>query len=42
MAAMKSKDLVQQELKEKLVQAFQSTDEDAIAKAFAEFAEGIQ
>lgn len=42
MAAMKSKDLVQQELKQKLVQAFQSTDEDAIAKAFAEFAEGIQ
>lgn len=39
---MKSKDLIQQELKEKLVQAFQSTDEDAIAKAFAEFAEGIQ
>lgn len=42
MAAMKSKDLIQEDLKEKLVQAFQSTDENAIAKAFADFAEGVQ
>lgn len=40
--AMKSKDLIQQELKEKLVQAFKSTDEDAIVKAFAEFAESVR
>lgn len=39
---MKSRDLVQQELKESLVAAFKSTDEDAIAKAFTGFAEGIQ
>jgi len=39
---IKSKDLVQQELKDKLVAAFKSTDEDAIAKAFSEFAQGIQ
>ena len=39
---MKSKDLIQQDLKEKLTKAFQSTDEDAIAKAFAEFADSIR
>lgn len=39
---MKSKDLIQQELKENLVKAFQSDDEDAIAKAFAEFANTVQ
>lgn len=39
---MKSKDLVQQELKDGLVAAFKSTDEDAIAQAFTKFAEGIQ
>jgi HK97 family phage major capsid protein len=39
---MKSKDLIQQELKEKLVQAFSSADEDAIAKTFAEFAESVR
>lgn len=40
--AMKSKDLIQQELKEKLEQAFKSEDEDAVAKAFAEFAESVR
>lgn len=39
---MKSKDLIQQELKDNLVQAFKSNDEDAIAKAFATFAESVQ
>lgn len=39
---MKSKDLLQQELKESLVQAFQSEDQDAIAQAFAAFAESVQ
>jgi len=39
---MKSKDLIQQELKNNLVAAFKSTDEDAIAQAFAPFAEAIQ
>ena len=39
---MKSKDLVQQELKDNLVAAFKSTDENAIAQAFTQFAEGIQ
>ena len=39
---IKSKDLVQQELKDGLVAAFKSTDEDAIAQAFTNFAEGIQ
>ena len=39
---MKSKDLIKQELKDNLCQAFQSTDEDAIAVAFTEFAESIQ
>lgn len=40
--AMKSKDLIQQELKENLAVAMKSTDEGAIAQAFAGFAEGIQ
>lgn len=40
--SMKSKDLIQQELKEKLVQAFKSEDENAIAKAFADFAESVR
>lgn len=39
---MKSKDLIQQELKENLVQAFQSNDENAIAHAFTSFAESVQ
>lgn len=39
---MKSKDLIQQELKEKLVQAFKSEDENAIAVAFAEFGNSVQ
>lgn len=39
---MKSKDLIRQELKNNLYKAFQSTDEDAIAVAFTNFAEGIQ
>lgn len=39
---MKSKDLIQQELKQNLVQAFQSEDENAIAMAFAEFANTVQ
>jgi len=39
---MKSKDLIQQELKENLIKAFKSEDEDAIAKAFAEFANTVQ
>lgn len=39
---MKSKDLMQAELKENLVQAFKSEDENAIALAFAAFAESIQ
>lgn len=40
--AMKSKDLIQQELKDSLVQAFKSEDENAIAMAFAAFAENVQ
>ncbi|WP_411680428.1 phage major capsid protein [Clostridium thailandense] len=39
---MKSKDLIQQELKENLVKAFQSEDENAIAQAFAAFADTVQ
>lgn len=39
---MKSKDLIQQELKENLVQAFKSDDENAIAQAFANFADTVQ
>lgn len=36
------KDVIKQELKDNLCKAFQSTDEDAIAEAFADFADGIQ
>lgn len=39
---MKSKDLIQQELKDKLVEAFKSTDEGAISQAFTDFAESVQ
>jgi len=39
---MKSKDLIMQELKDKLVAAFKSTDENEIAQAFAGFAESVQ
>lgn len=39
---MKSKDLILQELKDNLVLAFKSTDENAIAQAFTPFAEAIQ
>lgn len=39
---MKSKDLMTQELKSTLATAFKSTDETAIAQAFAEFAESVQ
>jgi HK97 family phage major capsid protein len=39
---MKSKDLIMQELKDNLVAAFKSTDENAIAQAFTPFAEAIQ
>ncbi len=39
---MKSKDLILQELKDNLVTAFKSTDENAIAQAFTPFAEAIQ
>lgn len=39
---MKSKDLILQELKNNLVEAFKSTDENAIAQAFTPFAEAIQ
>ena len=39
---MKSKDVIQQELKDSLVQAFKSSDEDAVAKAFTAFAESVQ
>lgn len=39
---MRSKDLVQAQLKDSLVQAFKSNDENAIALAFAAFAESIQ
>lgn len=39
---MKSRDLIQQELKENLVQAFKSDDENAIAQAFATFADTVQ
>lgn len=40
--SMKSKDLIQQELKDNLVQAFKSDDENAIAQAFSSFAESVQ
>ncbi|AGK95403.1 phage major capsid protein [Clostridium pasteurianum] len=39
---MKSKDLIQQQLKDNLVQAFKSDDENAIAQAFSGFAESVQ
>lgn len=39
---MKSKDLIQNELKEKLSQAFKSEDENAITQAFADFAESVR
>lgn len=39
---MKSKDLMQLELKENLVKAFKSNDEDTIAQAFTAFAETVQ
>lgn len=39
---MKSKDLLQQELKTNLIQAFKSDDENAIAQAFADFADNVQ
>jgi hypothetical protein len=39
---MKSKDLIMQELKDNLVAAFKSTDENAFAQAFTPFAEAIQ
>jgi len=39
---MKSKDLIMQELKDNLVVAFKSTDENAIAQAFTPFAEALQ
>lgn len=39
---MKSKDLVQQELKNNLAVAMKSTDENAIAMALASFAESVQ
>jgi hypothetical protein len=39
---MKSKDLLQLELKENLVAAFKSEDENAIAQAFADFANTVQ
>ncbi|WP_254905208.1 phage major capsid protein [Clostridium tyrobutyricum] len=40
--AMKSKDLIQQELKNKLVQAFKSDNPDDITQAFTDFAESVQ
>ncbi|WP_254909258.1 phage major capsid protein [Clostridium tyrobutyricum] len=40
--AMKSKDLIQQELKNKLVQAFKSENPDDITQAFTDFAESVQ
>lgn len=39
---MKSKDLIQQELKTNLAAAFKSSDENEIAQAFANFAESVQ
>lgn len=39
---MKSKDIIQQELKKNLVEAFQSENQDAIAKAFTDFADTVQ
>lgn len=39
---MKSKDLIQQELKQKLVDAFKSDNPDDITQAFADFAENVQ
>ncbi|MBV4447750.1 phage major capsid protein [Clostridium tyrobutyricum] len=39
---MKSKDLIQQELKNKLVQAFKSENPDDITQAFTDFAESVQ
>jgi hypothetical protein len=40
--AMKSKDLIQQELRKKLVQVYESEDENAIDQAFADFANTVQ
>lgn len=40
--AMKSKDLMQEELRQNLAQAFQSEDENAIAQAFTAFAESVR
>lgn len=40
--AMKSKDLIMQELKSNLVEAFKSADENAITQAFSSFAESVQ
>ncbi|QXE21278.1 phage capsid protein [Clostridium sp. 001] len=39
---MKSKDLIQQELKQNLADAFKSEDPDAITQAFTDFAETVQ
>ena len=39
---MKSKDLIQQELKQKLVDAFKSDNPDGITQAFTDFAESVQ
>jgi len=39
---MKSNDLKKQELEQKIKQAMESTDENALAQVFAEYAEGIQ
>lgn len=40
--SMKSRDLIQQELKDSLVQAFKSNDENAITQAFTSFADSVQ
>ena len=40
--AMKSKDLVEKELKQKLADAFKSENPDDITQAFADFAENVQ
>lgn len=40
--AMKSRDLIQQELKQKLMDAMDSEDQEALAKAFVDFAENLQ
>ncbi|SKA99799.1 phage major capsid protein, HK97 family [Caloramator quimbayensis] len=39
---MKSKDLLQQELRENLIQALKSEDENAIVQAFSNFADSVQ